>query len=105
MLAFYWRAACGGDVAYARSKGEALAQLASEGAARKTVLVDCALGEVRSHRSLKRRAPPGSAAEACRLANESSYDAIILGIRMPVLDGLAAARRIRGTEGLAAERP
>jgi CheY-like chemotaxis protein len=46
----------------------------------------------------------GDGAEACRLANESSYDAIILDIRMPVLDGLAAARRIRGTEGLAAER-
>jgi hypothetical protein len=192
-------AACGGDVAYAWSKREALAQLASEGAARKTVLVDCALGEgaiaqiaeaaraagvgrlfilfspterralnsetlrrfhgwlvkpVRSASLLARFAPAsqslgadaprardaapklegvqvllaedneisrrvalkhlerhgarvtcaGDGAEACRLANESSYDAIILDIRMPVLDGLAAARRIRGTEGLAAER-
>jgi signal transduction histidine kinase/CheY-like chemotaxis protein len=37
-------------------------------------------------------------AETVRLANGEAFDAIILDIRMPVLDGLAAARHIRVAE-------
>jgi signal transduction histidine kinase/CheY-like chemotaxis protein len=37
-------------------------------------------------------------AEAVRLASEARFDAIVLDIRMPVLDGLAAARQIRAAD-------
>jgi CheY-like chemotaxis protein len=47
----------------------------------------------------------GDGDEACRLANESAHDVIILNIRMPVLDGLAAAGRIRSTEGAGRRTP
>ncbi|MEA2841033.1 MAG: hypothetical protein QOF41_2363 [Methylobacteriaceae bacterium] len=40
----------------------------------------------------------GDGAEAVRAAAEGQFDVIILDIRMPVLDGLAAARRIRAAE-------
>jgi CheY-like chemotaxis protein len=44
-------------------------------------------------------------AEATRLANEDAFDAIILDIRMPILDGLAAARRIRAAESSGQRTP
>jgi CheY-like chemotaxis protein len=40
----------------------------------------------------------GDGAETVRLAKGEKFDVIILDIRMPVLDGLAAARRIRAAE-------
>jgi signal transduction histidine kinase/CheY-like chemotaxis protein len=40
----------------------------------------------------------GDGAEAVRYASDSRFDVIILDIRMPVLDGLAAAGQIRTTE-------
>jgi signal transduction histidine kinase/CheY-like chemotaxis protein len=40
----------------------------------------------------------GDGAEAVRLASEASFDIIVLDIRMPVLDGLAAARHIRAAD-------
>jgi signal transduction histidine kinase/CheY-like chemotaxis protein len=44
-------------------------------------------------------------AEAVRLANDHAFDVIILDIRMPVLDGLAAARQIRAAEAAGERTP
>jgi CheY-like chemotaxis protein len=44
-------------------------------------------------------------AEAVRLANCDAFDVIILDIRMPVLDGLAAAYQIRAAESAGERTP
>jgi PAS domain S-box-containing protein len=44
-------------------------------------------------------------AEAVRMADAVGYDLIFLDMRMPELDGIAAARRIRGGSGLSREAP
>jgi CheY-like chemotaxis protein len=44
-------------------------------------------------------------AGAVRAAAENRFDVIILDVRMPVLDGLAAARQIRAVEALGARTP
>jgi CheY-like chemotaxis protein len=44
-------------------------------------------------------------AEAVRLVSHRQFDAVILDVRMPVLDGLAAARRIRAAEATGRRTP
>jgi signal transduction histidine kinase/DNA-binding response OmpR family regulator len=47
----------------------------------------------------------GDGAEAVRLAKDEMFDVVVLDIRMPVLDGLAAARSIRTAEAVGRRMP
>ena len=43
--------------------------------------------------------------QAVRSAAENRFDVIVLDIEMPIMDGIAAARSIRGMGGVAAQTP
>ena len=47
----------------------------------------------------------GNGAEAVSAARSSHYDAILMDVNMPVLDGIEAARTIRAMQGAAARTP
>jgi signal transduction histidine kinase/CheY-like chemotaxis protein len=62
-----------------------------------------ALKHLERHRARVTCASDG--AEAVRSANNEAFDVIILDIRMPILDGLAAARHIRDAEPVGRRTP